>query len=233
MRLGILSSIADDISSFFTQLQRDPVNTLVSLVILAVCLLFSLIIHECAHGYVALRCGDPTARMMGRLTLNPAKHLDPLGTVCMVLLHVGWAKPVPVNPRNFKNYKRDYILVSLAGITVNFVLFLVCLFLYILLVKRISVYSAVMEYVLDFFSTLAQINLGLAVFNLIPVPPLDGFRVLDHTVFKGKLSLNQNTMQIVHYVFLFACISGLLSGFLGTVNGSIWNFFVRLFFGIL
>lgn len=233
MRLGILNSIADDISSFFTQLQRDPVNTLVSLVILAVCLLFSLIIHECAHGYVALRCGDPTARMMGRLTLNPAKHLDPLGTVCMVLLHVGWAKPVPVNPRNFKNYKRDYILVSLAGITVNFVLFLVCLFLYILLFKRISVYSAVMAYVLDFFSTLARINLGLAVFNLIPVPPLDGFRVLDHTVFKGKLSLNQKTMQIVHYVFLFACISGLLSGFLGTVNGSIWNFFVRLFFGIL
>lgn len=233
MRLGILNGIVSDIQNFLTNLRNDPADTLISLIILAVCLLFSLIIHECAHGYVALRCGDPTAKMMGRLTLDPRKHLDPIGTVCMVLLHVGWAKPVPVNPRNFKNYKRDYILVSLAGIAVNFVLFLVCLFLYILLFRSVKNHTQVMKYVLDLLSTLAQINLGLAVFNLIPVPPLDGFRVLDHTVFKGKLSLNQNTMQIIHYIFLFACISGLLSGFLGTINGSIWYFFARLFWGIL
>ena len=83
------------------------------------CILFSLIIHECAHGWVALKCGDPTAKWMGRLTLDPRKHLDPIGTLCMLFMRIGWAKPVPINPRNFRNYRRDYILVSFAGIAVN------------------------------------------------------------------------------------------------------------------
>ena len=104
--------------------RADPAGSLITLVYLAVVILFSLIIHECAHGYVALKCGDPTAKMMGRLTLDPRKHLDPIGTICMIFLRFGWAKPVPVNPRNFRNYRRDYILVSLAGIITNL---LVCL----------------------------------------------------------------------------------------------------------
>ena len=113
------------INSFISSLQADPLGTVLEYVFLGVCILLSLILHECAHGYVALKCGDPTAWMMGRLSLNPAKHLDPIGTLCMVFLRVGWAKPVPVNPRNFRHYRRDYILVSIAGIAVNFLLFLI------------------------------------------------------------------------------------------------------------
>ena len=121
------------VTGMFQDLMSDPVGTLITLAYIAFCILFSLIIHECAHGYVALKCGDPTAKWMGRLSLDPRKHLDPLGTVCMVFLRVGWAKPVPINPRNFKNYRRDYILVSLAGITVNLAVFLISLLISALL----------------------------------------------------------------------------------------------------
>ena len=83
-------------------------------------------IHEAAHGWVADKCGDPTARLMGRVTLNPIKHIDLMGTLMILLVGIGWAKPVPVNPNNFRNYRKDDLKVSLAGITANICLFLVC-----------------------------------------------------------------------------------------------------------
>ena len=118
------------ISSFISIFQNSSMTItekILFVVMYIVCILFSLIIHECAHGWVALKCGDPTAKWMGRLTLDPRKHLDPIGTLCMLFMRIGWAKPVPVNPRNFKHYRRDYILVSLAGITVNLLLCLLSL----------------------------------------------------------------------------------------------------------
>lgn len=114
------------LEAWFDYLTSDPLGFAVYALYLAGTVLLSLILHEVAHGYVALRCGDPTAKWMGRLTLDPRKHLDPIGTACMLLLGFGWAKPVPVNPRNFKNYRRDDFLVSIAGITVNLTLFIFC-----------------------------------------------------------------------------------------------------------
>ena len=125
------------ITSMLQELRMDPGGTIITLLYLAICLLFSLIIHECAHGYAALKCGDSTAWWLGRLTLDPRKHLDPLGTICMIFLRVGWAKPVPVNPRNFRHYRRDYIIVSLAGIVTNLLICILSLIISAILAKFI------------------------------------------------------------------------------------------------
>lgn len=225
MRLGF-------ISDFIDQLRADPLNAIIGFVFLSVCILTGLILHECAHGYVALKCGDPTAKMRGRLTLNPAKHLDPVGTVCMVLLGIGWAKPVPVNPRNFRHYRRDYILVSLAGIVTNFLLFLVSIIFFVLIWKH-APNTVAWGYAGSFFYRMASINICLAIFNLIPVPPLDGYRVMNQFVFKGRLDMNPQTMMIIRYVFLAICISGVFSNLLGSAVSSVLGFFMNIFYGIL
>ena len=223
------------INTFISNLQADPAGTILEYVFLAICILLSLILHECAHGYVALKCGDPTAKMLGRLTLDPRKHLDPVGTLCMIFLRVGWAKPVPINPRNFRHYRRDYILVSFAGIAVNFLLFLIGLAAYVLLAKHIHSYSDIWYYAIQFTVMLAQINIGLAIFNLIPVPPLDGYRILNQFAFGGRLdqSLTPQTMMIIRYAFLALCVTGVLSPALSKLISTVFNFFLTLFLRIL
>lgn len=113
------------LQSWLSMLQADPLQFIVYLLYLVTSVLIALTFHEVAHGYVAYRCGDPTAKMLGRLSLNPLKHMDPVGTACMFLLGFGWAKPVPVNPRNFSDFRRDDFLVSIAGIATNLTLFIV------------------------------------------------------------------------------------------------------------
>ena len=101
----------------------NPLDTLLSLLISLPGVFLALSAHEAAHGWVAYKCGDPTAKMMGRITLNPLRHLDPIGFLCMLFAGFGWAKPVPVNPNNYRNYRKDDLKVSLAGITANLILF--------------------------------------------------------------------------------------------------------------
>lgn len=125
----------DRLLSMFGFLVKNPLGFLLYFVNLACALLLTLVMHEFAHAYVAFKCGDPTAKMFGRLTLNPLKHLDPVGTVCMLFLGFGWAKPVPINPRNFKNAWQDDFFVSIAGITMNLSLFLISTALMIALHK--------------------------------------------------------------------------------------------------
>ena len=161
-------------------------STIIYYVISAFAVLVTLTVHEYCHGYAAYKLGDPTARNLGRLTLNPIKHLDPLGALCMVFFHFGWAKPVPVNARYFKNPKRDFAIVALAGPLSNLVLSMFSCLAYLLLyafVKDISFEStfalAFAQNVLDFFYLFHLVNIGIAIFNLIPIPPLDGSRILN------------------------------------------------------
>ncbi|HNQ63353.1 MAG TPA: site-2 protease family protein [Syntrophorhabdaceae bacterium] len=147
---------------------KDPM----AFVLVSVPLLYSIIIHELAHGWVAFKMGDPTAKWLGRLSLNPLKHLDPIGTIMLFVFGFGWAKPVPVNFNNLRDERKGLIFVSAAGITANIILAF-CSFLLL----RFFVPSpfGVMSTVLFYF---AQINIMLASFNLIPIPPLDGSKIL-------------------------------------------------------
>jgi Zn-dependent protease len=147
-------------------LLKDPLTFL----LLAIPLLYSIIIHELAHGWVAYRMGDPTAKYAGRLTLNPLKHLDWVGTAMLFVFGFGWAKPVPVNLQYISNARLGLILVSSAGIIAN----MLFAFLAVLLLQLFSPPSAIKTSL--YF--LAQINIMLASFNLIPIPPLDGSKIL-------------------------------------------------------
>ena len=152
------------------------------ILILAFCVLFSLSVHEFSNGLAAYAVGDKTAKYSGRLSLNPLAHLDPFGAICLFLFGFGWAKPVPVNPWNFKNKKGGMILTALAGPFSNFLLAFIAMVIYTLL-GGLRFSSASFGFTLaSVFYELAyymiMINLGLGLFNLIPIPPLDGSKVL-------------------------------------------------------
>ena len=151
----------------------------------AVAALIALTAHEYCHGYAAYRLGDPTAKSLGRLTLNPMRHLDPIGALCMILFHFGWAKPVPINPRYFKNPKKGFAIVAMAGPAINLILSFLSAGAYLLLwalVKDVAFTSDLWFNVakngLLFLFIFHSLNLGFALFNLIPIPPLDGSRLL-------------------------------------------------------
>ncbi|MBE6556031.1 MAG: site-2 protease family protein [Ruminococcaceae bacterium] len=188
---------------------------LISMLLSLPIILLSLSVHETAHGYAAWRLGDPTARNFGRLTLNPARHLDPIGFLCMMLAGFGWAKPVPVNSRNFKKPRRDMALVGLAGPLSN--LLLAILFLLLLrfvgfgvLASRLypSELTARMAYFFILFLYYGvYMNLTLAIFNLLPAPPLDGSRIfylfLPPRLYY-KVMQHERTIMLVIMVLLVA-----------------------------
>ncbi|MEE4165000.1 MAG: site-2 protease family protein [Desulfocapsaceae bacterium] len=147
-------------------------------------LLLALTLHEYAHGYVAYRFGDPTAMNAGRLTMNPLRHLDPIGTLAFVFIKIGWAKPVPVNPVYFRNPRKDMLWVALAGPAANLLLAIISAVLLRVTigVAGILPYSPPLQAVIVPFSWMlvasVWINLVLCVFNFLPIPPLDGSRIL-------------------------------------------------------
>ena len=164
-------------------------------------LLFSVVIHEISHGYMALKLGDPTARLKGRLTLNPLPHIDPVGSVLVPLfslivagqVFIAWAKPVPINPLNFRNYRRDDILVSVVGPFSNLAIALGCAFMVAFLLNVVplfqtdspSVVGGGLKFLIQMFHAGILLNIVLAVFNLLPIPPLDGSHVVASLLPKG------------------------------------------------
>ena len=140
--------------------------------------LICITLHECAHGWAAYRLGDDTAKRMGRLTINPLKHIDIIGLAMMVLLRFGWAKPVPVDMRKFKNPKRDMAVTAAAGPLMNVILCLAALFLYGLTAPGAFYRGGALYYLNEGLYLTAYLSLALALFNIIPIPPLDGSKVL-------------------------------------------------------
>ena len=159
-------------------------DTLIQFLFVVPCVLIALTFHEFAHGYMAYKLGDPTAKNLGRLTLNPLKHLEPIGTICMIFFHFGWAKPVPINSRYFKKPRRDMALTAAAGPIMNFILAFFGVLVCRILTKIFVAFPAQSDFVyyiqyaaLTLFSYFHMLNLSLGVFNLIPIPPLDGSRI--------------------------------------------------------
>ena len=187
------------------------------LIILAPPLLFALTFHEFAHGYVAYRLGDPTAKNAGRLTLNPLKHLDPIGTIAFFFIKFGWAKPVPVNPAYFRNPRKDMLWVALAGPMTNLALALISAIITKTLWFLASSlpYSATAEAILVPLNAMliasVWINLVLCIFNFLPIPPLDGSRILTGLL---PQDLAISYMKIERYGFIIILVlafSGVLS----------------------
>jgi len=252
---------------------NEPIAALIAALYRIPAVLIALTLHELAHGYVALKCGDPTAQMLGRLSFNPLRHLDPLGALFMLIFGFGWARPVPVNPRNFRNFRRDDLLVSIAGVVLNFILFFFTTLIMVGINELIwdpalwniapsfftrqdflsftgfnfnalfsndyaafyanylpgigSLFADALTenlrnpwllYVQRFFMNFASINLGLCLFNLLPIPPLDGYHVVNDIFLRGKLHIPANVMNILMFaLFAVMFFTDFISNLLGEV----------------
>lgn len=196
-------------------------------------LLLALTLHEFAHGWVAWRLGDPTAKNMGRLTLNPISHLDPVGTIAFIILRFGWAKPVPVNPSYFKNPLKDMLWVAAAGPATNMLLAVVSALLYKTLIQVISgmqateLLLAIIPPVLGMLYASVWINLVLCVFNLLPVPPLDGSRILTGilppAMARSYLRVERYGFIVLLVLMLTGVIGGIISPFINSMSTMLLN----------
>ena len=208
--------------SRFLQIFQNPLQLLYTLP----AILIGLTVHEWAHAYAAYRLGDPTARNLGRMTLNPIAHIDLIGFLMLILVGFGWAKPVPVNPRNFKNYKRDDIIVSLAGIVTNLITAFLFSFVYVAGILKWGLGTN--EAFLTIFGSIITINLALAIFNLIPIYPLDGSHVLEALLIRKIPRFFMFLRQYGQWILLALLFTGIVSTVLGFLISGISSGFFTL-----
>jgi Zn-dependent protease len=266
----------------FQNLISDPAGFFISLLLRLPAILIAIVLHEAAHAYAAYRLGDDTAMSLGRLTLNPLKHFDPMGTFMLIFVGFGWARPVPINPRNFKNPRRDDLIISLAGVTTNFILFILSgIIMYGLIMFAFArapsagitfypneieslfkfapfefeikyanllsrgkittnlsqelitpVFGSTMGHLYTIITNITLVNLMLAVFNLIPAPPLDGFHVVNNLFFKGPLFAGRRTEQVGQIVLFALLFTGYLSTGLSFVATNAFSLLGKGYFAI-
>ena len=249
--------------SYITSFFENPKAMLMFILLALPGRMLAISAHEYAHAYVADKCGDPTARMLGRLTLNPFRHLDLIGTLMMLVLGFGWAKPVPINPRNYRNPRKDDLKVSIAGVAANLIMALIGFVLMGIMIaiamgiskegfavtqymgKKVLVgggyychmrdvlfasdmiivpsMGRLMGYVYQMICYFAQVNIVLAVFNMIPLPPLDGYHVVNDLLIRRPLFASYRAARIATGVMFALMITGVLGRGLGFVQEAVFS----------
>ncbi len=213
-------------------------ETITRLIIQVPILLITLTIHEFSHGLVAYYLGDDTAKRAGRLTLNPISHIDPIGLLMLFIVHIGWAKPVPINPYNFKDYKRDTAFTAAAGPVSNFLMAIILSVVFAFIKKAnpdILYYgSAASRFLISMLLYAILINLALGIFNLIPIPPMDGSKILggflsDEAYYKYTAKEQQGA-RILMIIFAVSFVFKL--NIIGSIIMPPLNFFMKLLTGI-
>lgn len=199
---------------------------IIELLYIVPAVLFAISMHEFSHGYVSYKLGDPTPKVMGRISLNPLKHLDPVGTLCLIFFKFGWAKPVSVNPSYYKNKKLGMVLVAIAGPITNFLLAFIGIFLTGIVLKiDPSLGSYISEVLTTFFYFFSLINIGLGIFNLIPIPPLDGSKILGALLPTNIYFKYMKYEQYGTFVLMLFLFSGLLGNILSFAQTGIIDFY--------
>ncbi|MBT3319767.1 MAG: site-2 protease family protein [Clostridia bacterium] len=216
-------------------LSGDITGFLLNILYLLPAIVIALSFHEAAHAWMANRMGDPTAKNLGRLTLDPTKHFTLFGVITFLLIGFGWGKPVPTNPRNYTNYKKGNVLVALAGVTTNLILSFVFYLIYFLLI----VFGVENTIVLMIIINIVYINIILCFFNLIPIPPLDGHHLVKGFIARRSQKFYFAYMRYGYFVLLglifiprfISIIPNIFTLYLGTMAGLVLNAY-SWFFGL-
>lgn len=217
------------IRGFFTNFRESMIALLITLPVI----LITISVHEFSHAFVANRMGDPTARSLGRMTLNPIKHIDPIGFICMIFLHFGWAKPVPVNARYFKNPKKGMALTALAGPISNIILMIIgCILLnFYMLIPMPEAEGFLRNFWVvgyNFFYYFPLLNIYFAIFNFLPIPPLDGSRIL-FVLLPDKYYFGiMKYERVIMIVFLLLLVTNILTIPISFVADNIFDGFMYL-----
>ncbi len=215
-----------------TSIRGGGLVTLSLVLAYVLAILFALTFHEFAHAFAAHKCGDDTAKVMGRMTLNPFKHIDFLGGAMMLLFGFGWAKPVPINPNKFRNYKKGLFVVSIAGVAANIILAIVCSFIAFWFAK-IQHLNYLYFFFYALFSRSAILNISFAIFNLLPIYPLDGFNAISaFSKYDNKYVTFMRSYGNIILILLL--VSGLFSYvYTYAVSYTVWGLDIlwRLIFG--
>lgn len=205
---------------------------LFTIVVRAIVLLTTIPVHEAAHAWVADKLGDPTARYRGRLTLNPMAHFDLIGSLAMIFTGIGWAKPVPINPLNFDNSKKGMAITAAAGPFSNLILatFSLIISKILLYTGFLTGFGTIMSTLYTIFTTMATINISLAIFNLLPFPPFDGSRIFNYFLsdkFYFKIMEYENQIFLALFVLLYL---GVFDGPLSFLSGLVFTLLDKLTF---